>query len=93
MALHVFTQQLELALLRVLRELPAVPVPAAVPTAVSTWYGQSFQNRTLVSVLERVGEPRVVNPDPLLRRAAVRRGWPVVRLRLEGGEPLPAVGG
>src|SRR5437773_7451672 len=48
---------------------------------------------TDLPVLERVGEPRVVNPDPLLRRAAVRRGWPVVRLRLEGGEPLPAVGG
>ena len=41
---------------------------------------------------ERVGEPRVVNPDPRLRRAAARRGWPVVDLRLEGGEAMPAVG-
>ncbi len=26
-------------------------------------------------MLERVGEPRVVNPDPLLKRMARRRGW------------------
>ena len=46
---------------------------------------------TDLPVLERVGEPRVVNPDPRLRRAAARRGWPVVDLRLEGGEAMPAV--
>jgi len=28
-------------------------------------------------MLERVGEPRVVNPDPRLRLTAFRRGWPV----------------
>ena len=37
---------------------------------------------TDLPVLERVGEPRVVNPDPRLRRAAMRRGWPVLQLRL-----------
>jgi HAD superfamily hydrolase (TIGR01490 family) len=37
---------------------------------------------TDLPVLERVGEPRVVNPDPRLRRVAVRRGWPVIRPRL-----------
>lgn len=37
---------------------------------------------TDLPVLERVGEPRVVNPDPRLRRAALRRGWPVMRPRL-----------
>lgn len=37
---------------------------------------------TDLPVLERVGEPRVVNPDPRLRRAAQRRGWPVIRPRL-----------
>jgi putative phosphoserine phosphatase/1-acylglycerol-3-phosphate O-acyltransferase len=37
---------------------------------------------TDLPVLERVGHPRVVNPDPRLRRAAQRRGWPVVRSRL-----------
>jgi HAD superfamily hydrolase (TIGR01490 family) len=38
---------------------------------------------TDLPVLERVGEPRVVNPDPRLSRLAGRRGWPVIRLRLE----------
>ena len=38
---------------------------------------------TDLPVLERVGEPRIVNPDPRLRRAAARRGWPVLELRLE----------
>ncbi len=37
---------------------------------------------TDVPLLERVGEPRVVNPDPRLRRTAVRRGWPVLQLSL-----------
>jgi HAD superfamily hydrolase (TIGR01490 family) len=43
---------------------------------------------TDLPVLERVGRPRVVNPDPRLRRAAARRGWPVVRLRLDAAEAL-----
>src|SRR5207249_2799484 len=47
----------------------------------------------LTSATRYLGEPRVVNPDPRLRRAAVRRGWPVMRLRLDGGGPLPAIGG
>jgi len=38
---------------------------------------------TDLPVLERVGEPRVVNPDLRLRRVAQRRGWPVLNLRLE----------
>jgi HAD superfamily hydrolase (TIGR01490 family) len=29
-------------------------------------------------MLERVGEPRVVAPDPRLRREARRRGWPIL---------------
>jgi HAD superfamily hydrolase (TIGR01490 family) len=37
---------------------------------------------TDLPVLERMGEPRIVNPDPRLGRVAARRGWPVVRLRL-----------
>ncbi len=49
---------------------------------------------TDLPVLERVGNPRVVNPDPRLRRTAQRRGWPVTRLRLgqDTAEAL-AVGG
>src|SRR5213078_4098913 len=46
----------------------------------------------LTSATRYLAEPRVVNPDPRLRRAAARRGWPVVDLRLEGGEAMPAVG-
>jgi len=44
---------------------------------------------TDLPVLERVGEPRVVNPDPRLRRVAARRGWPVMRLRLEETAAAP----
>jgi HAD superfamily hydrolase (TIGR01490 family) len=50
-----------------------------VDLARSYFYTDSI---TDLPVLERVGEPRIVNPDPLLRRAAARRGWPVLRLRL-----------
>lgn len=38
------------------------------------FYTDSYSDR---AVLEVVGEPRVVNPDPRLRRLARRRGWPV----------------
>ena len=47
---------------------------------------------TDLPLLERVGEPRVVNPDPRLRRVAQRRGWPVSWLRLGEAAPLTAVG-
>ena len=29
-------------------------------------------------LLERVGQPVVVNPDPFLRRVSLKRGWPIV---------------
>jgi len=69
----------------------AIPLKAAegLDLGRSYFYTDSI---TDLPVLERVGEPRVVNPDPRLRRAAARRGWPVVDLRLEGGEAMPAVG-
>src|SRR5437016_7629369 len=35
---------------------------------------------TDLPLLERVGEPRIVNPDPRLGRVAARRGWPVLQL-------------
>jgi HAD superfamily hydrolase (TIGR01490 family) len=37
---------------------------------------------TDLPLLERVGEPRIVNPDPRLARTAARRGWPASRIRL-----------
>ena len=47
---------------------------------------------TDLPVLERVGEPRVVNPDPRLRREAGRRGWPVLQLRLDDTAAAPLDG-
>jgi phosphoserine phosphatase len=38
----------------------------------SYFYSDSYSD---LPMLERVGQPRVVNPDPRLRRAAQRRGW------------------
>ena len=38
---------------------------------------------TDLPLLDRIGEPRIVNPDPRLRRTAGRRGWPVLRCRLD----------
>jgi phosphoserine phosphatase len=37
-----------------------------------------------VPLLELVGEPVAVNPDPRLRRVAVRRGWRVVDFAAPG---------
>jgi len=53
--------------------------------------GQSYfytDSITDLPLLERVGEPRVVNPDPRLGRVAARRGWPVARLRLADTAPV-----
>jgi HAD superfamily hydrolase (TIGR01490 family) len=47
---------------------------------------------TDLPVLQRVGEPRVVNPDPRLRRAALRRGWPVFQIRLDETAPAAVLG-
>jgi len=41
----------------------------------SYFYSDSYSDLPL---LERVGHPRVVNPDPKLRRLAQRRQWPVM---------------
>ena len=49
----------------------------------SFFYSDSF---TDLPMLERVGQPRVVNPDPRLRRLAQQRGWSAVSWRA----PRPA---
>jgi len=41
----------------------------------TTFYTDSY---TDLPMLERVGRPVVVNPDPRLLRAARRRGWPIL---------------
>ncbi|HSR29947.1 MAG TPA: HAD family hydrolase [Anaerolineae bacterium] len=45
-----------------------------VDLSVSTFYTDSVSDLPL---LERVGFPVAVNPDPRLRRLARRRGWPI----------------
>lgn len=45
-----------------------------VDLAASAFYTDSASD---LPMLERVGEPRVINPDPRLRVAAFRRGWRV----------------
>ncbi|MFH0901734.1 MAG: HAD family hydrolase [Pseudomonadota bacterium] len=46
----------------------------AIDLATSSFYTDSFND---LPMLERVGEPVVVNPDFRLLRVARRRGWPV----------------
>jgi HAD superfamily hydrolase (TIGR01490 family) len=46
--------------------------------SASLYYSDSI---TDLPVLERFGEPRVVNPDLLLRKEAGRRGWPVLEFK------------
>lgn len=41
----------------------------------SYFYTDSYSD---LPMLERVGEPRVVSPDPRLRRVARRRGWKIL---------------
>jgi HAD superfamily hydrolase (TIGR01490 family) len=59
-----------------------------IDLAQSFFYTDSI---TDLPVLERVGNPVAVNPDPRLRRVAQRRGWPVLRPRL--GAPVSRVTG
>lgn len=58
---------------------------AGVPLADCAFYTDSF---TDLSVLEVVGHPVAVHPDPRLRREAARRGWPVV----DWGVPAASAG-
>jgi HAD superfamily phosphoserine phosphatase-like hydrolase len=54
--------------------------------ALARAYGTTLERATFYSdsisdlpLLERVGTPVVVNPDPRLRRVAKQRGWPIER--------------
>jgi HAD superfamily hydrolase (TIGR01490 family) len=47
----------------------------AVDLAATTFYTDSY---TDLPMLERVGRPVAVNPDPRLAREARRRGWPIL---------------
>lgn len=61
-------------------------VEHGVDLAQSYFYTDSI---TDLPLLERVGLPRVVNPDPRLRRVAQRRRWPVRDLRPDETAPMP----
>jgi putative phosphoserine phosphatase/1-acylglycerol-3-phosphate O-acyltransferase len=45
-----------------------------VELADCRFYSDDFGD---LALLDAVGEPVVVNPDPRLRRAAIERGWPI----------------
>ncbi len=47
----------------------------------SYFYSDSYDD---VSLLERVGHPRLINPDSRLSRLATRKGWPVLRFESRG---------
>lgn len=51
---------------------------AGIDLAQSAFYTDSI---TDLPLLERVGRPYIVNPDPRLRVTARRRGWPVLDWR------------
>ena len=55
----------------------------------SFFYSDSYSD---LPMLERVGEPRVVNPDPRLRRLAQRRGWQAQIWRASAVHPSPERG-
>lgn len=58
------------------RSAEAWAVDHGVDLAASAFYSDSISD---LPMLERVGEPVVVNPDPRLRVIAALRRWPVLR--------------
>jgi putative phosphoserine phosphatase/1-acylglycerol-3-phosphate O-acyltransferase len=59
---------------------------AGIDLSASYFYTDSI---TDLPLLEAVGRPRIVHPDPPLRRVARRRGWPVLYPRLGETSALP----
>ena len=57
-----------------------------IDLARSFFYSDSYSD---LPMLERVGEPRVINPDPRLRRLAQRRGWPIQIWK--AARPMPPI--
>lgn len=53
-----------------------------IDLAKSYFYSDSISD---LPMLERVGEPRVINPDPRLKRAAVERDWSIETWRAPKG--------
>ena len=61
-----------------------------IDLSASYFYTDSI---TDLPLLEAVGNPRIVHPDPPLRRLAQRRGWPMLRpaMGATGALPLAAL--
>jgi putative phosphoserine phosphatase/1-acylglycerol-3-phosphate O-acyltransferase len=59
-----------------------------VDLAQSYAYSDSYYDRHL---LDAVGFPRSVNPDPMLRAYATAKGWPVLEFKGEPGPPSTGV--
>lgn len=64
----------------------ALAAREGIDLSASYFYTDSV---TDLPLLEAVGHPRIVHPDPPLRRLAKRRGWPILRPTLGAGAPLP----
>ncbi len=64
---------------RVLAWLTEVHGDGAAALLGQAWFYSDSHND--LPLLERVGRPVAVNPDPLLSRIARERGWPVLSLR------------
>jgi HAD superfamily hydrolase (TIGR01490 family) len=58
-----------------------------IDLAESWFYTDSV---TDLPMLEIVGHPEVVNPDPRLRREAKKRGWNIMQIRVDDPAPVPA---
>jgi HAD superfamily hydrolase (TIGR01490 family) len=69
----------------------ALAAREGIDLAASYFYTDSI---TDLPLLEAVGHPRIVHPDPPLRRHARRRGWPIVwpRLGVTAALPLAVAG-
>ena len=59
---------------------------SGIDLAASYFYTDSI---TDLPLLEAVGHPRIVHPDPPLRRLAQRRGWPILWPALGETRALP----
>jgi putative phosphoserine phosphatase/1-acylglycerol-3-phosphate O-acyltransferase len=64
----------------------ALAAREGIDLSASYFYTDSV---TDLPLLEAVGHPRIVHPDPPLRRIAKRRGWPILRPALGTSAPLP----
>lgn len=73
---------------RVLEWLDAERPGEAAALLADAWFYSDSHND--LPLLEKVGRPVAVNPDPSLAAVAAARGWPVLALRVPGWEARQA---